>query len=91
MAFYQVMRDVMVNALLNVQGLVKSFGALRASDDISLDVFPGEIHALIGPNGAGKTTASTNYREKCNQIKGVSYLMAKTSLGFQSTNAPDWG
>ncbi len=43
--------------LLQVNGLVKSFGALRASDDISLDVRPGEIHALIGPNGAGKTTA----------------------------------
>jgi len=42
--------------LLEVRGLTKHFGALRASDAIELDVLPGETHAIIGPNGAGKTT-----------------------------------
>jgi len=42
--------------LLEVQGLYKSFGALRASDGIELQVEEGETHAVIGPNGAGKTT-----------------------------------
>ncbi len=42
--------------LLTIEGLAKSFGALRATDDLDLDVAEGEIHALIGPNGAGKTT-----------------------------------
>jgi branched-chain amino acid transport system ATP-binding protein len=46
----------MTEALLEVKGLRKSFGALRASDGIDFDVLPGETHAVIGPNGAGKTT-----------------------------------
>jgi len=46
----------MADALLDVQGLVKTFGALRATDNVYLDVRRGETHAIIGPNGAGKTT-----------------------------------
>jgi len=42
--------------VLEVEGLCKSFGALKASDAIDLELRAGEIHALIGPNGAGKST-----------------------------------
>jgi len=42
--------------MLEVRGLTKSFGALRASDGIDFDVRERETHAVIGPNGAGKTT-----------------------------------
>ncbi|XDZ65788.1 ABC transporter ATP-binding protein [Alphaproteobacteria bacterium LSUCC0684] len=46
----------MTAPVLELQGVSKSFGALKATDNVSLDVRAGEIHALIGPNGAGKTT-----------------------------------
>ena len=46
----------MADPVLSLANLSKSFGALKATDDVSLTLIPGEIHALIGPNGAGKTT-----------------------------------
>jgi branched-chain amino acid transport system ATP-binding protein len=42
--------------LLKVENLSKRFGGIVASDNITLGVSPGELHAIIGPNGAGKTT-----------------------------------
>ena len=41
---------------LAVEGICKHFGALRAVEDVSLHIAPGERRAVIGPNGAGKTT-----------------------------------
>jgi branched-chain amino acid transport system ATP-binding protein len=42
--------------LLRVEKLVRRFGGIVATDNVSLDVARGELHAIIGPNGAGKTT-----------------------------------
>jgi branched-chain amino acid transport system ATP-binding protein len=54
----------MPEPVLRLEGLRKSFGSLVVTDDVTLDVMPGEMHAIIGPNGAGKTTL-------INQISGL--------------------
>lgn len=54
----------MAEPVLQLNGLSKRFGALVVTDGVSIDVLPGEMHALIGPNGAGKTTLM-------HQISGV--------------------
>jgi branched-chain amino acid transport system ATP-binding protein len=46
----------MAEALLEVDGLTKRYGALVAVDGVSMHVQKGEVRAVIGPNGAGKTT-----------------------------------
>jgi branched-chain amino acid transport system ATP-binding protein len=46
----------MSGPILRLSGLKKRFGALTVTDDVSLEVGEGEVHAVIGPNGAGKTT-----------------------------------
>lgn len=53
-------------SLLRIEGLVKRFGGLVATDHVNLSIEPGEIHAVIGPNGAGKTTL-------INQLQGDLY------------------
>ncbi len=53
----------MAEPVLRIEDLRKNFGALAVTDGVTLDVAPGELHAVIGPNGAGKTTL-------INQISG---------------------
>ncbi len=43
-------------SVLKIQGLSKSFGDVLAVNDLSLNIFKGEIFGFLGPNGAGKTT-----------------------------------
>jgi branched-chain amino acid transport system ATP-binding protein len=72
--------------VLRLQNLSKSFGSLVVTDHVTLDVIPGEMHAIIGPNGAGKTTL-------INQISGVitpdagSILFAGADVTFMPPQA----
>jgi branched-chain amino acid transport system ATP-binding protein len=70
-------------SLLKIDGISKSFGGLKAVDNISFEVKEGTIHALIGPNGAGKTTL-------VNMISGI-YSVDKGDIYFADekiTNVP---
>jgi ABC-2 type transport system ATP-binding protein len=46
----------MAKEVIEVKSLVKTYGSLRAVDDLSFEVYEGEVFAFLGPNGAGKTT-----------------------------------
>ncbi len=46
----------MPTPMLNIRGLSKKFGPVTVLSDVTLDIFPGEVHAVIGENGAGKST-----------------------------------
>ncbi len=70
-------------SLLKIDGISKSFGGLKAVDNISFEVKEGTIHALIGPNGAGKTTL-------VNMISGI-YAVDSGKIYFDGedvTNVP---
>lgn len=51
-----VIKDDHSQSLLQVHGLVKSFGGVRALKGVDFDVRPGEVHCVLGQNGAGKST-----------------------------------
>ena len=86
--------------ILEVRGIIRSFGGLRALQDVAFSVEKGEIRAIIGPNGAGKSTLfnvmtgllapdSGEVRFNGERISGVPpYRVIRKGIGrsFQITN-----
>jgi branched-chain amino acid transport system ATP-binding protein len=71
--------------LLRVEKLVRRFGGILATDNVSLDVAKGELHAIIGPNGAGKTTLISQLTGQLMPHAGTIHL-----AGAEITNVPAW-
>lgn len=63
--------------ILSLHGLVKRYGGLLVTDNVDLEVMPGEIHAIIGPNGAGKTTLISQIMGEVISDDGAIYLAGK--------------
>ncbi|MEZ5562771.1 MAG: ABC transporter ATP-binding protein [Gammaproteobacteria bacterium] len=87
--------------MIRAEGLSKNYGPLRAVDDISFSVSPGEVLGFLGPNGAGKTTtmrmlagfvpASAGYAEIGGFRIDTRPLEAKRLLGYLPEGAPAYG
>ncbi len=76
----------MSEPILATHNLMKSFGALQATDDVSIDLREGEIHAIIGPNGAGKSTLIAQISGGLASDAGRVEIMGRdvTALGTQA-------
>jgi ABC-type branched-subunit amino acid transport system ATPase component len=68
--------------ILEIQGLSKSFGGLRAVTDASLKLFPRDITGLIGPNGCGKTTLFNMANGFMEADGGAVYVRGKAVTGL---------
>ena len=71
----------MTEPVLETRGITKRFGALVASEDISITLLPGEIHAIIGPNGAGKSTLIAQICGGLTPDAGSVHLMGRDVTG----------
>src|SRR5437879_1742249 len=74
-------------SLLKVERLSKTFGAVRAVEDVSFEVGEGEIYGLLGPNGAGKTTTISIIAGLL-KADGGRVLVAGTDFGSDPERAP---
>ncbi|NBN78223.1 ATP-binding cassette domain-containing protein [Microvirga tunisiensis] len=72
-----------MSVILSIEGLVKTFGGLIATDHVSLEVREGEIHALIGPNGAGKSTLINQLCGELVSDAGTIHLAGKEITGLK--------
>src|SRR6202161_4509111 len=72
----------MAEPLLRVDNLVRRFGGITATDQLSLDVAVGELHAIIGPNGAGKTTLIAQLTGQLQPTSGTIHFACRNITGL---------
>jgi branched-chain amino acid transport system ATP-binding protein len=70
--------------LLSAKNLTKRFGGLAAVNDVSIDLFKGQIHAVIGPNGAGKSTLTNLVSGDLPLTSGSIQLMGQDITGWHA-------
>ncbi|MFC6101446.1 ABC transporter ATP-binding protein [Olivibacter domesticus] len=73
----------MKDPIIQLKGLTKCYGSLKAVDDLNLDIHKGEIFGLLGPNGAGKTTTILMMLGLTDPTSGTA-----TVCGHNATNNP---
>jgi branched-chain amino acid transport system ATP-binding protein len=73
-----------VAPVLETKGLVKQFGGITATDDVTLSVEKGARHALIGPNGAGKTTIINLLTGVLRPTAGTIHLEGQDITGMEA-------
>ncbi len=87
--------------MINISGLTKSFGPLKAVDDVNLTVRGGEVLGFLGPNGAGKTTTMrmiTGFLDPtagsvsvCGHDVATDAIAAREKIGYLPEGAPLYG
>lgn len=69
--------------ILEVKGVNKSFGGLKALNEVNLSVEQGDVHAIIGPNGAGKSTLLNCFVGRLTPDTGSVSFMGKNLIGIK--------
>jgi branched-chain amino acid transport system ATP-binding protein len=72
----------MTDSMLRLDGVSKSFGGVRATNNVSLEIPQGELHAVIGPNGAGKSTLFALIAGQLKPDSGRLYLEGSDMTGI---------
>ncbi len=80
-----------MDKIMSIEGITKSFGGIKAVDNVSFFVKKGEIKALIGPNGAGKTTLFNIITKLYSKDSGKVFFMGKDTENYKSYELVKYG